>query len=60
MTSKEPDALFKLVLIGASNSGKTSLLMRFIEKSFQEGQMNTIGVDFKMKTLLIDDKVCKV
>ena len=34
--------------------------MRFIDSSFFDGQMNTIGVDFKMKTLHIDDKICKV
>lgn len=52
--------VLKVVLIGASNSGKTSLLLRFVEQVFEEGLQNTIGVDFKMKTLMIDDKVAKV
>ena len=59
-SSQEPDALIKLVLIGASNSGKTSLLMRFIDQVFQSGMQNTIGVDFKIKTLQVDDKLAKV
>lgn len=50
----------KIVLVGASNSGKTSLLLRFVEDAFHEGYQNTIGVDFKMKTLQIDDKIAKV
>ena len=54
------DMVLKVVLIGASNSGKTSLLLRFVEQVFEEGLQNTIGVDFKMKTLMIDDKVAKV
>ena len=60
ITSKEPDALLKLVLIGASNSGKTSILLRFVEQRFQDGLASTIGVDFKINSLLIDDKVVKV
>ena len=57
----EDATILKLVLIGASNSGKTSLLLRFIEKRFYGDQESTIGVDFKMKTLLIDKKhVAKV
>lgn len=45
------DALFKIVLIGASNSGKTSLLLRFCEDMFADAYLCTIGVDFKIKTL---------
>ena len=57
----EDATILKLVLIGASNSGKTSLLLRFIEKRFYGDQESTIGVDFKMKTLLIDkEHVAKV
>ena len=58
--SAQPDALIKIVLIGSSNSGKTSLLIRFTEQRFQDNLQNTIGVDFKMQTLSIDDLVVKV
>ena len=57
---EQTDALVKLVLIGASNSGKTSLLLRFVDEAFTEGYQNTIGVDFKMKTVAIDGKVAKI
>lgn len=49
------DALFKIVLIGASNSGKTSMLLRFTEDTFADAYLCTIGVDFKIKTLQVDN-----
>lgn len=52
--SVEPNNLFKIVLIGASSSGKTSLLLRFIEDTFVDSYLCTIGVDFKIKTVTID------
>ena len=68
--AKPASEILKLVLIGASNSGKTSLLLRFSEQRFAgddassassggSGQgcnyhQNTVGVDFKMKALEID------
>jgi len=50
----EFDALYKIVLIGESNTGKTSMLVRFAESVFTENYLCTIGVDFKIKTLKID------
>ena len=55
--SKPATEILKLVLIGATNSGKTSMLLRFVERRFDAkdgAYQNTIGVDFKMKTLEID------
>ena len=39
------------LIIGASGSGKTSLLLRFIEDKFADNYLCTIGVDFKIKTI---------
>jgi small GTP-binding protein len=48
-------------LIGESNTGKTSLLLRFSENIFTENYLCTIGVDFKTRTLLVDGlKVIKM
>jgi len=46
---------FKIVLIGDSSVGKSSLLRRFNDYAFEESYQATIGVDFKFKyyTLLI-------
>ncbi|XP_007896839.1 ras-related protein Rab-19 isoform X2 [Callorhinchus milii] len=54
------DYLFKIVLIGDSNIGKTCVVHRFKSGIFIEKQQNTIGVDFIVKTLDIDGKKVKV
>jgi Ras-related protein Rab-1A len=56
----EFDALYKIVLIGESNTGKTSMLLRFADNIFTENYLCTIGVDFKIKTLKVDDKIVKM
>jgi Ras-related protein Rab-1A len=43
------DYLFKVALIGNSSVGKSSLLRRFSDDSFQESYLATIGVDFRFK-----------
>jgi len=52
--------LYKIVLIGESNTGKTSMLLRFADDVFSENYLCTIGVDFKIKTLKVDNKVVKM
>ncbi len=47
----EYDYLFKVLLIGNSGVGKSSLLVRFADDVFTDNFMPTIGVDFKIKTL---------
>lgn len=41
----------KLVFIGDSTVGKTSMLVRFVHGTFCERYTNTVGVDFLSKTL---------
>jgi len=45
-----PCYLFKVVLIGDSGAGKTSLLNYFMDKTFQANSKSTIGADFVKKT----------
>lgn len=44
---KEYDQLIKLILIGSSGVGKSSVLMQFAENKFSENYLTTIGVDFR-------------
>jgi len=52
--------IFKIILIGDCNIGKTSLINRYIHNSFENEYLCTIGVDFMMKTLEIEDKQIKL
>ena len=54
------DYLFKLLLIGDSGAGKSSILLRLSEGVFHDRFLSTIGIDFKVRTLNLDDKVVKV
>mmetsp|Transcript_69719 Transcript_69719/g.202134 ORF Transcript_69719/g.202134 Transcript_69719/m.202134 type:complete len:223 (+) Transcript_69719:88-756(+) len=56
----EYDYLFKLLLIGDSGVGKSCLLLRFADDTYTESYISTIGVDFKIRTLELDGKTCKL
>ncbi|XP_059588222.1 ras-related protein Rab-3D isoform X2 [Alligator mississippiensis] len=45
------DYMFKLLLIGNSSVGKTSLLFRYAEDTFTPSFVSTVGIDFKVKTV---------
>lgn len=47
-------------MIGSSFAGKTSLLFRFVNDSFDRGYLNTVGVDLKCVTLTINDTLARV
>lgn len=40
--------------------GKTNLITRFCENNFKDTYVATIGVDFKIKSLPINDKKIKM
>ena len=51
---------FKIVLIGDAGVGKTAIVHRFKYNTFVERHASTIGVDFTIKTMQVDDKKVKV
>ncbi|XP_066525625.1 ras-related protein Rab-19-like [Hoplias malabaricus] len=54
------DFLFKIILIGDTNVGKTCVVHSFKTGIFSERQQNTIGVDFTVRTLNIEGKKVKM
>eukprot|EP01111_Echinosteliopsis_oligospora_P010423 TRINITY_DN3234_c0_g1_i1.p1 TRINITY_DN3234_c0_g1~~TRINITY_DN3234_c0_g1_i1.p1 ORF type:complete len:202 (+),score=31.49 TRINITY_DN3234_c0_g1_i1:111-716(+) len=49
--------LLKVILLGDSGVGKTSLMERFINRNFTQGYKATIGADFFTKELEVDNKL---
>ncbi|VDH97773.1 Ras-related protein Rab-18 [Mytilus galloprovincialis] len=58
----EQDVLttLKILIIGESGVGKSSLLLRFTDDTFDPEQAATIGVDFKVKTLQVEGNRAKL
>ena len=52
--------IFKVLLLGNSNVGKSSLFLRFVDDIWNDTFVPTIGVDFKIKTFDLDDKKIKM
>ena len=51
---------FKLVLIGDTDVGKSSLLIRFADDAYSENFISTIGVDFRFRTVRINKTSVKL
>eukprot|EP00918_Siedleckia_nematoides_P055103 GHVU01120171.1.p1 GENE.GHVU01120171.1~~GHVU01120171.1.p1 ORF type:complete len:205 (+),score=23.09 GHVU01120171.1:131-745(+) len=60
MEDSEVLTTLKLLIIGESGVGKSSLLLRFTDDTFDPEQSATIGVDFKVKTITVDGNRAKL
>ena len=58
--NKEYEFIFKVLMLGNSNVGKSSLFLRFVDDIWNDTFVPTIGVDFKIKTIEIDQKKVKM
>ena len=47
---------FKLILVGEYCVGKTSIISRYVDEKYSGDYNCTLGVEFKIKSLNIDDK----
>ena len=55
------DLVFKILLLGDATVGKTCFLMRYSDDVFIESYLNTIGSDYKLKIVKLDNgKTIKV
>jgi len=50
---------FKLVLLGDTGVGKSSLVLRFVKNEFNEGIESTIGAAFLSQTVIVDNWTVK-
>ena len=54
------DYLVKLLMVGDSGVGKTCMLLRFADDTFNASHLATIGIDFKIKTIEVDGQLVKL
>ena len=59
-SKQDYEFIFKVLLIGNSNVGKSSLFLKFVDDIWNDTFVPTIGVDFKIKTFEIDTKKIKM
>ena len=45
--------LLRIIVIGESSTGKTSLMTRFVDDKFSHSHISTVGIDFKMKKIKV-------
>jgi len=54
------DCMFKLLVIGDTGVGKSSLTLRFTKDSFPEEHVTTLGIDFSHRIISLDSKRIKL
>ncbi|MBN3320890.1 RAB10 protein, partial [Atractosteus spatula] len=52
--------LLKIILVGDALVGKTCILQRYVDHSFNHSYVSTIGIDFKVKTLHVNGRFIKL
>ena len=57
MSASRKKVLLKVIILGDSGVGKTSLMNQYVNQKFSNQYKATIGADFLTKEVLIDDKL---
>lgn len=61
MDARKDTIVFKFLLLGDAGVGKTSLMRRFAEDTFnEEPGLRTIGVDFRVRCIRFRDKLLNI
>ncbi|KUF96916.1 Transcription initiation factor TFIID subunit 11 [Phytophthora nicotianae] len=55
--SHRKKVLLKLIILGDSGVGKTSLMNQYVNQKFSNQYKATIGADFLTKEIMLDDKL---
>lgn len=56
----EYENVFKLLIIGDSGVGKSNMLLRFVNNKFDNSYDMTIGIDFGIKRVVLNDNIYKL
>jgi small GTP-binding protein len=48
------DITLKILILGDSNVGKTSLLLTYVDNYFPDSHVATIGIDYKIKEVIVN------
>lgn len=54
------DHLFKMLFIGDSGVGKSAIINKHVDNTFNDSRISTIGVDFKISTQEVNGKLIKL
>ncbi|CAO3694323.1 unnamed protein product [Rhizopus stolonifer] len=57
MASGRKKVLLKVIILGDSGVGKTSLMNQYVNKKFSNQYKATIGADFLTKEVMVDDRL---
>ncbi|KAF2360765.1 Small GTP-binding protein domain [Trinorchestia longiramus] len=57
MSTGRKKALLKVIILGNSGVGKTSLMNQFVNRKFSNQYKATIGADFLTKEVMVDDRL---
>ena len=60
MESSGTDATLKIILLGDSMVGKTSIIRRYTSNEFEEKATLTLGAGFLSKTIKMEEKTIKL
>ena len=55
MNDNQNPEIIKIVIIGQSSVGKTSIISQFVEKTFQQDVQSTVGGSFNSKSIKCED-----
>lgn len=60
MSEEDEVIKIKVMLLGESQIGKTSIIQRYVKNNFNLSYITTVGVDFQLKTLHLNNKTVKL
>ena len=60
MSSNQMFLKHKIVFLGDQSVGKTSIILRFSQDTYDGKQKATVGIDFLTKTIYVDDKMVRM